>query len=250
MKRWETALITGGSSGIGRALAEGLVRRGTRVVICARKKEPLEEAAKAVGAVPIQADMAVPEQAADIVAKAIAELGSLDLVIANAGFGGDRPASRLEPRHVTAMMQTNVIGACVTLTAAIPHMLERGRGNLAGMSSLAAVRGLPTSAVYSASKAAVSTFLESIRVDLFRTGVVVTDVRPGFVDTPLTKKNKFEMPFLMPADRAAEGILDAIAAGKRVYAFPWPMAFGAKALTWMPAWMYDRIGSRVNVKKD
>jgi short-subunit dehydrogenase len=249
MRQWETALITGGSTGIGAELAKELRRRGARVVICSRKKDQLEATAKEIDAVPIQADLSDPKRAKEVVDEAKQILGSLDLVIANAGFGGNRPAHVLRPEHFVSMYQTNVIGACVTLTAAIPHMLEAGRGNLAGISSLAAYRGLPNGAAYSASKAALSTFLESIRVDLFRTGIVVTDVRPGFIDTPLTRKNKFKMPFLMPADVAAAKILRAIARGRRVYAFPWQTWLGAKLLTALPAFIYDRVGSRAKFEK-
>ena len=249
MRQWETALITGGSTGIGASLARELTKRGTKVVICARKKEQLEATAQEIGAIPIQADLGDPKRAQEVVDEAKDALGSLDLVIANAGFGGNRPATKLEPKHFVAMYQTNVIGACVTIAAAIPHMLEAGRGNLVGISSLAAYRGLPTSAAYSASKAALSTFLESIRVDLFRTGIAVTDVRPGYIDTPLTKKNKFKMPFLMQPDVAATKILRAIGNGRRVYAFPWQTWLGAKLLTALPAFIYDRVGSRVKIEK-
>jgi short-subunit dehydrogenase len=124
-------------------------------------------------------------------------------------------------------------------------MLEAKRGHLVGISSLAGYRGLPTSAAYSASKAALSVFLESIRVDLFRTGIKVTDVRPGFIDTAMTRKNKFKMPFLMDAAAAGERIVRAIESEKRVYAFPFPTAFGAAILTLIPRWLYDRFGSRV-----
>ncbi len=249
MKEWQTALITGGSTGIGAALATELRRRGTRVAICARSREQLETTARSIDAIPIQADLSDPNRAREVVDEAKRALGSLDLVIANAGFGGNRPAPELRIEQVVAMLQTNIVGACVTLTAAIPHMIEAGRGHLVGVSSLAAYRGLPTSAVYSASKAALSTFLESIRVDLFRTGIIVTDIRPGFIDTPLTKRNKFRMPFLMPADVAALKILTAIARGRRVYAFPWQTWLGAKLLTAVPAFIYDRVGSRAKLEK-
>jgi short-subunit dehydrogenase len=249
MRHWETALITGGSTGIGGALAKELCRRGTKVAICARNQEQLEAAAKEFGAIPIQADMSVPDRARDVVHEAHKALGSLDLVIANAGFGGARPATRLKPEQVVAMMMTNAVGACVTIATAIPYMVEAGRGNLVGISSLAAYIGLPTSATYSASKAALSVFLQSIRVDLFRTGIVVTDVRPGFVETRLTKKNKFPMPFMMPADVAAPKILRAIGNGRRIYAFPWPTWLGTKLLTALPAFIYDRLGSRAKIEK-
>jgi short-subunit dehydrogenase len=249
MQHWETALITGGSTGIGAALAKELRRRGTKVVICARKKEQLEATAKELDAIPLVADMGDPERAKEVVAEAHHALGSLDLVIANAGFGGNRRATELRPEHIVSMLKTNVLGAFVTVTAAIPIMLEAGRGNLVGISSLAAYRGMPQAAAYSASKAALSAFLESIRVDLYGSGIVVTDVRPGFIDTPLTRRNKFKMPFLMPADTAAIKILGAIARGRRVYAFPWQTWLGAKLLTALPAFIYDRVGSKAKVEK-
>ena len=250
-KTWQTALITGGSAGIGFALAKELTRRGTKVVICARRQEQLDLAVAELGpnASAIKADMGDPEQAARVVDEAHARLGSLELVVANAGFGGDKPAARLRPDHVVPMLMTNVVGACATLTAALPHLLAAGCGNLVGISSLAAYRGLPTSAAYSASKAALSTFLESLRVDLYGSGVVVTDVRPGFIDTPLTQKNRFPMPFLMDADQAAARILGAIAAGRRVYGFPWPTWLAVKSLTWLPGWLYDRLASRMKPEK-
>src|SRR5688500_14246273 len=112
---WETALITGGSTGIGAALARELRNRGTKVVICARKKEQLEATAKELDAIPLVADMGDPNRAKEVVEEAHRTLGSLDLVIANAGFGGNRPATKLKPEHIISMYQTNVIGACVTI---------------------------------------------------------------------------------------------------------------------------------------
>src|SRR5688572_21637921 len=124
MHHWETALITGGSTGIGAALAKELSARGTKVVICARKKEQLEATAKEIDAIPLVADMGDPARAKSVVEEAHALLGSLDLVIANAGFGGNRRATELRPEHFISMYQTNVIGACVTITAALPYMLK------------------------------------------------------------------------------------------------------------------------------
>lgn len=246
-ERYATALITGGSTGIGAALTRALAKRGTRVAICGRRKEQLDHMQLELGdrVVAIQADVSDPVRAASVVDEAAERLGSLDLVIANAGMGKNRPAARLTPADVTDVLRLNVLGACATVTAAIPHMLRQKHGHIVGISSIAGARGLPTSAAYSASKAALSTFLESIRVDLHPHGIHVTDVRPGFVDTPLTQQNRFSMPFLLSADDAAERIMRAIGAGRRVYTFPFPMAVASRLLGLVPDWVYDRAGGRV-----
>jgi short-subunit dehydrogenase len=246
---WETALITGGSTGIGADLARVLAQRNVRVAIAARRKEPLLALAGELGprTVVIEADLADPYRAKAVVEEAHAALGHLDLVIANAGTGYNRAAPKLEVEHILDVLRLNVLGACATVTAAIPFMVARGRGHLAGISSLAGYRGLPTSAAYSASKAALSVFLESLRVDLRRSGVVVTDVRPGFVATPLTKKNKFPMPFLMESGEAAERIVRALERRRPVYAFPWPTAALMRLVQMLPNALYDQIMSRAPV---
>lgn len=245
--KYRTALITGGGTGIGASIARALTKRGTKVAICGRRQEVLDQLQLELGdkCVSICGDVKDAEGASKVVADAAERLGSLDLVIANAGTGKNRHATRLVPSDIVNIYQLNTIGACATLAAAIPLMLNQERGHLVGISSLAGYRGLPTSAAYSASKAALSVFLESIRVDLYRTGIKVTDVQPGFVDTPLTKKNQFKMPFIMNADDAGERIVRALEAEKRVYAFPFPLWLGSKILTFIPRWLYDRIGSRV-----
>lgn len=242
----ETALITGGSTGIGRALAHALARRGTRVVIVARRPEPLAEARSAFPDLisTLEADVADPDVATAVVAEAKAKLGALDLVVASAGFGVNKPAAKLQPKDVVSVFRLNVIGACATLTAAIPDMVAARRGCLVGISSVAGARGLPASAAYSASKAALSTFLESLRVDLRGSGVTVVDIRPGFVDTPLTRKNRFRMPFLLSAEEAGQRILQAIERERSVYTFPWQMAAAMQLLRWVPGWVYERMGAR------
>lgn len=240
---WNSALITGGTSGIGAALARQLVTQGTKVAICGRRVEFLNSMQAELGnaIITIEADLSDTDRAVQVVREAKENLGSLDLVVANAGFRINKPASYLEPWEVLSVLQLNLLSACATLTAAIPHMVAEGHGHLVGISSIAGVRGMPMSAAYSASKAGLSTFLESIRVDLYRLGIKVSDIRPGFIDTPLTKNNMFKMPFLVSSEDASRLIIRALERERRVYTFPWQMAIAARLLSLVPNALYDRF---------
>src|SRR5262249_19713309 len=157
-------------------------------------------------AVAIELDVADTRATVAAVERAWEELGGLDLVVANAGFGKELHATRLTWEDAAPLLQVNVLGSIATLTAALPKMVARGSGHLVGISSLAGTRGLPTSSVYSASKAALSTFLEGLRVDLAGSGIGVTDVRPGFIATAATANAKHPMPLLMQLDDAIDRI--------------------------------------------
>jgi NAD(P)-dependent dehydrogenase (short-subunit alcohol dehydrogenase family) len=152
------------------------------------------------------------------------QTGGLDLVIANAGVGISRPGHKLAWEHVEPVLRINVMGAFATIVAAIGKMAPRKAGTIVGVSSLAAMRGLPSSGAYAASKAALATFLETLRTDLSHKGITVVDVRPGFVDTDMTRQNKFKMPFLMDVDRAAKLTWQGIRRGDAIVAYPWPTA--------------------------
>jgi NAD(P)-dependent dehydrogenase (short-subunit alcohol dehydrogenase family) len=128
-----------------------------------------------------------------------------------------------------------------TLHAAIPIFLAHQGGHLVGITSLAGRRGLPHAGPYSASKAALSAFLETLRIDLAEAHIKVTDVQPGFVDTPMTQAQKHPMPFLWNADRAARYITRKLASAPPVIAFPWPLAFLTCLARGIPAWLYDRV---------
>lgn len=241
--------ITGASSGIGRALAIELGRRGAALGLLARRGDVLREIVSEVEAAGGKA-LALPADVRDAgaVKDAAAELrrtfGPVDVLIANAGVGATTDARELKAEAVADVININVIGAVNSATAVLPEMVERNAGQLVVISSLAAYRGLPKSAGYCASKAAVSAFFESLRVDLRGTHVAVTIIHPGFIKTPLTEGRHAQMPYLMELDDAVEKIVRAIETRKKSYAFPWQLASIVRAAMIMPVPLYDRIVSR------
>lgn len=243
-----TALITGASSGIGRALAERLAARGTEVVLVARRHELLEEVKREIEgrggrARTLALDVSQADAVADAIERTDREL-PLDMVIANAGIAGSTPADKLTWKGIAPMLQINVLGAIATLAAALPSMIARGRGHLVGVSSLAGMRGLPKTAAYSATKAALSTFLESLAIDLEGTGVFVSDVRPGYVKTALTQGRAYKMPMLMELDPAVDIIMHGLDDGDRVIAFPKPLANALAATRMLPVAAYRKLARR------
>jgi short-subunit dehydrogenase len=246
----KTALITGASSGLGEALAKDLGRRGTKLVLVARRKDLLDALAKELGDghVTIEADLRDPERAARVVSEGAEKLGApLDLVIANAGGNTMGAVQRIGVPAAIDVLRLNTLGAVATLMAALPSMLERKQGQLVGISSLAGLRGFPKSAAYSASKAALSAFIEGMRLDLSGTGIGVTDVQMGFVDTPLLRRGKPPAAFVLTAERAAAKILRAVERRRPVYAFPWPTAFAARFGRLLPPFLWDFVMTRVRL---
>jgi short-subunit dehydrogenase len=243
-------MITGASSGIGRGLAVELARGGAKVGLVARRVEVIEEVLREIEAAGGKA-LAVPadvQEAGSISAaaeKLRAEFGQIDILVANAGIGPTRDAAEIDAQEVAGVINVNVIGAANSAAAVIPAMVARGSGQLVVISSLAAYRGLPRSAAYCASKAAVSAFFESLRLDLEPRGIDVTIIHPGFIKTPLTAGRDAQMPFLMELDDAVKKMARAIEKRRKRYSFPWQLATIVRAGMVMPIWMYDKI-SRAN----
>ena len=238
-------LITGASSGIGRALAIWFAGRGATVWAAARRLPVLDELAAAGHGqiVPLELDVSKEQATVDAIQALDDRCGGLDVVIANAGIGDVTPADSSTWQMVEKVLKVNVSGAAATLTAVLPRMVRRGRGRIAGISSIAANRGLPNYSCYSGSKAFLKVFLESLRVDLHGTGVKVVCIEPGFVKTEGSAKVEGigQMPFRMDARLAAKKIGEAIVSGKRVLSFPWQHAWASSAIGLVPAPIFEPL---------
>jgi short-subunit dehydrogenase len=228
-------VITGASSGIGEALARHYRAQGAALGLISRR--------------PPAADLAGKHYAVDVtdaagLQQAAADFGTADLVIANAGVGvgthGDDLADIDKLRRV---LDINVTGLAATLAAFAPGMRRAGRGTLAGIASVAGFRGLAGNGAYCASKAAAITWMESLRAELHGSGVSVVCVCPGYIDTPMTRVNRYRMPFLLPVDDAARRIARAIEARRRLAVVPWQMAAVSVLLRAMPGWLFDRLAA-------
>jgi short-subunit dehydrogenase len=245
----KTVMITGASSGIGRGLALTIAARGGRLGLIARREAVLDEIVNEIRnaggtAIAISADVRdanAMKQAADRVR---AELGPIDVLIANAGIGVTDHAAQLDPEKVAEVMNINVLGAVNSAAAVLPEMVERKSGRLVAIASLAGYRGVAKSAAYCASKAALSAFFESLRIDLRHTGVTVSIIYPGFIKTPLTSGRRAKMPYLMELDYGVKKIVSAIEKGKKSYAFPWQLATIVRSALLMPPSLYDWIAER------
>lgn len=252
----KVVLITGASSGIGRGLAIELRRRGAKLGLVARRKELLDEMVGEIaastssngdGQASVLALAADVQDATSLRAAAEqmqARFGKIDVLIANAGIGGNNDAAQLDAAKLANVINVNVLGAANSVAAVIPEMVERGSGHLVVISSLAAYRGLPKSAAYCASKAAVSAMFESLRLDLKPHGIDVTIIHPGFIKTPLTAGRQAKLPWLQELEPAVRKIVRAIERRKKSYAFPWQLATIVRAGMIMPNAMYDWISSR------
>ncbi|MHC5023984.1 MAG: SDR family NAD(P)-dependent oxidoreductase [Planctomycetota bacterium] len=242
--------VTGASLGIGRAIALELADHGAVSVLTARSEERLHDLRKEVEARGGRAlvkpgDVTDLDRMKAIASEIEAELGGLDTLIANAGTHLFTTPEAFDTQEYLDLMDINYGGTLRCIEAALPGMLERGRGRIVGIASLAGLRGLPRAAAYSASKSAMINFLQSIRFHLKDHNVHVTIVNPGFVRTPLTDKNDFGMPFLIAADKAARIICSGIARGRDEISFPFPFSSTIKLMRVLPYPIYDWIMTKV-----
>ncbi len=238
--------ITGASSGIGQALAARYRRAGYRLALVARREAEVRAWAESQGLGPDEAgvyaadvrDLAAIEAAGRA---CIAAQGLPDVVIANAGISVGIDTEVFDDLEVMrATYETNVIGVAATFHPFLRAMRARGSGTLVGIASVAGIRGLPGHGAYCSSKSAVISYCESLRGELRSHGVRVVTLLPGYIDTPLTRKNRYAMPFLLQADDFADRAFRAVDSGAHYRVIPWQMALVAKLLRLLPNALFDR----------
>ncbi|MBP7445699.1 MAG: SDR family oxidoreductase [Zoogloea sp.] len=251
MRPVSRVFITGASSGIGEALARHYAAQGASLGLVGRRIHALGALAAslpgrhAVYGLDVADAAALGEAARDFIAR----FGPPDVVIANAGVSvGTLTEMADDLNAFERVLRTNVLGMVATFQPFVAPLRARGQGRLVGIASVAGIRGLPGAGAYSASKAAVIAYLESLRVELHGTGVKVVTIAPGYIETPMTSVNTYPMPFLLPADQAAVRFARAIEAGVSYTVIPWQMGVVGKLLRLLPNPLFDRLFARAGRK--
>lgn len=237
-------IITGASSGIGYQLAKDFAKEGANLALLARRKNILDDFTEELKSFPSKiitahCDVTSKESvktALDFVKK---EFDSIDIFIYSSGTSYRMSVEEFDSNRIEETINVNLMGMIYFLNEIIPDYIQRQSGCIVGISSLSEVRGFPRSAAYASSKAAVSTFLESIRIELKRYQVKVITIKPGFVRTPMTEKNEFHMPFFMEIEKASKIILNGIQKEKSIIQFPLPTVIGTKLLKFLPDKIFD-----------
>lgn len=239
--------ITGASSGIGQALAARYHRAGWRLALVARRVGEVQAWAAAQGIAPERFAVYAAD-VRDIAAitaagrTCIEAQGLPDVVIANAGISVGMDTAVFDDLEVMrATYETNNLGMAATFQPFVAPMAQRRSGRLVGIASVAGIRGLPGHGAYCSSKAAAISYCESLRGELRPSGVRVVTIVPGYIDTPLTRENRYAMPFLMQPGDFAERAFRAIEAGTSYRVIPWQMGLVAKLLRLLPDALFDRV---------
>jgi short-subunit dehydrogenase len=248
---YDVIVITGASSGIGRALALELAKLGGQIGLIARRINELDHLAKEINSSGGKAkiyscDVSDRKDMLAAIQNIETGLGPIDLFIANAGISCHISAHAYDLDLIEKTYGVNLLGSLYGIQAVLPGMLSRKQGHIVGICSLASYRGMPLKGAYCGSKAALRLELESLRVELEPEGIAVTTICPGYIATPLVKKNSFKMPFLLPPDRAAELIKKAILRKRRIYKFPWQTVLLTILIRSAPNWMFDKWAGAFN----
>ena len=239
--------ITGASSGIGQSLAWRYYQEGYSLALVARRAVEIQTWATKRGLdasrfAIYNADVAVSDSIVTVAQLCMQQQGLPDVVIANAGISvGMDTADRADLDVMALTFATNNVGLAATFHVFIEGMVRRGSGRLVGVGSVAGIRGLPGHGAYCASKAAVIAYCESLRGELRDSGVQVVTICPGYIDTPLTRQNRYSMPFLMQVDDFSNRAFAAIASGASYRVIPWQMGWVAKVLRILPNALYDKL---------
>lgn len=246
----KVVLITGASSGIGKELAVTLSKINCKIILVARRVDLVEKLVDEISSqseaefLTLKCDVSKKEEVVDTYQKSIIKFGRIDVTILNAGFGENMQVEEYNSELAETTFGANVFGIIYWVEQLLPDFLKRRNGYIVGISSLADNRGFSESGFYCASKAAASIYLEGLSVELKRHNIKVITVKPGFVKTPMTDKNDFEMPLLMEADKAAKIIVKGIEKEKRTIQFPFPIVLVTKLIGLVPNWLYEFFASK------
>ncbi|MFO1131794.1 MAG: SDR family NAD(P)-dependent oxidoreductase [Hyphomicrobiales bacterium] len=243
---WKTAWVTGASTGIGREIVLQLASAGVKVAASARSPDKLAALGHGILAIPLDVtDAGACRVAADRVE---AEIGPIDLVVLGAGTYAPVAIDHLDPQLFAHTMSTNYMGVVNCLAAVAPRMMARGQGQISWIASVAGFMGLPKAAAYGPTKAALINLAECLEPEMKLKGVRISVINPGFVATPLTAQNDFEMPFLMQPDEAARRSIAGLAAGRFEIAYPRRFVAILRALRALPYPIFFRLITRFVLK--
>ncbi|OGU56997.1 MAG: alcohol dehydrogenase [Ignavibacteria bacterium RBG_13_36_8] len=249
----KTILITGASTGIGRALVYNSAMKKCNLILLSRRKKLLDEIIRDLkgnnqNITAIKCDVSKKRDVTKAFEKIKKKFKRIDIAILNAGIGRNVPITKYNSNHAEDIFGVNVIGMVYCVEQLLPHFLKRKAGMIVGVSSLADNRGYSGSGFYSASKAATTIFLEGLSVELRPYNIKVVTVKPGFVKTPMTDKNKYKMPFIISAEKAAEIILNGIKKEKRYIQFPLSTLLITKIIGLIPNFIYEIAASKIKLK--
>lgn len=257
--------ITGASSGIGAALALFYAAQGAQLGLVGRREQALRDLVDRLPEACSATHSAILDARHDAVngahhriypldvrdrnalhaaAHDFQQSGPVDIVIASAGVSAGTLTEELDDFQVfREIIDINVLSMVATFEPFVAAMKQRGQGTLVGIGSVAGVRGFAGAGAYSASKAAVRAYCESLRVELAPAGIHVVTIAPGFIQTPMTARNPYRMPFLMPVDAFAREAAQAIARGRSYCVIPWQMGWVGRLLTVLPDALFDRFAA-------
>ncbi|HUX61826.1 MAG TPA: SDR family NAD(P)-dependent oxidoreductase [Ignavibacteriaceae bacterium] len=244
----KSILITGASSGIGLALARRLAFENCNLALLARRKEVIEQEVSsfekfAAQIIALKCDVTKIHEVENAVGEIKSKFGKIDVAILNSGISIPQNITNFKSSYAKEVLDVNVFGLFNFAEVLIPEMTANKDGIIVGVSSLADGRGFPQNGPYSASKAAASIYLESLRVELKKYNIKVITVKPGFVRTPMTDKNNFRMPFLIDVEQAADIIIKGIQKERTLIQFPFSTSIGAKLLKIVPNFLFDLIAN-------
>lgn len=241
-------LVTGASSGIGKYLSLLLAKEDCKLILISRRIEELEKLKSSTNKIKnlkcYKCDVSDLEQVELIYHQIKNEFGKVDIAVLNAGVGHQVKIQDFDINRAKETFDTNVFGVLNFFKVLLPDFIAGKEGYIIGVSSMADVRGFTNSGIYCASKSALSKILESFRIELKSFNVKVITVRPGFVQTPMTGKNKFHMPFLLQPEKAAEIILRGIKNEKQIIQFPLPMYFATEIIRYLPNSLFEFLSSK------